>query len=113
MASRYQQGFHPVGSSESSFNISVGAVSTANALESTGKREWSGASGRAVRLAETGGADVRIKFGTSDVVAASTDSMLFLGNTVEVFPLFKPSFTHLAVYSSTTTTLNVSIGHGQ
>lgn len=114
MASRYQWGFTPVGnSSECSFSLSVSAGATKVAFESTGKREWSGPSGRAVRLSNTDGLDAYVKFGTSDAVAASTDSMLVLGNTVEVFPIHNPRFTHLCVYSSTSPTINATLGYGQ
>ena len=117
MPSRAELPFAPVDfpstSPSPSFNIAFPGASTANALESTGLRQWNGPTGRAVRLAETGGVDVYINFGTSDVVAASTNSMMMLGNTVEVFSRVRPGMTHIAVFSSTSGSLNVTLGYGQ
>lgn len=113
MASRAQLPFNPIISTSASFNLAVSNVSSANALESTAlNRIWQGPSGRAIRIAETGGIDVYIAFGTTLVVAASTDCMMLLGNTVEIFTT-KPGNTCIAAFSSTTTTLNLTLGYGQ
>jgi len=90
-------------------------ASTYNALSSTAlNRYWkSGPGSRAVRLGckETG--DYYVSFGTSDAVAASTDSFVMLGGTVEIFTPIHPGITHIALFSSTSVTVNVTLGYGQ
>jgi hypothetical protein len=115
MTQRHLLPFQPVDSSGPSFEVSVTNASTYNALESTAlNRYWkSGPGSRSVRLGckETG--DYYVSFGTSDAVAASTDSMVMLGGTVEIFTSIKPADTHIAFYSSTDVTVNLTLGYGQ
>ena len=89
-------------------------VSTASALESTALlRVWSGPQ-RSVRLCESSGVDYHINFGSSTIVAASSDSIKVLGGTVEVFHV-EPGHTHIAVNSVSTSTgaaVNVTLGYG-
>lgn len=80
-------------------------------IESTGIREWQFPTSRAVRLAEKTGADYYVKFGTSDVVAASTNSMLVLGSAVEIFRL-EAGQSHMSIMSSTSITVNITLGVG-
>ena len=105
--------FSPVESSETSFMMTITTASTFQFLESTGIRQWSGGPlGRSVRVSEISGGDYYLKFGSSTVTAASTDSMLVLGNTVEVFQPVKPSFTCISMVSSTNVSVCVTIGYG-
>ena len=102
-------------STEPSFNAGSTTVfdSTTNAFESSGVREWKSPN-RQVRFAEDLGADYYLKFGSSDVVASSTDSMLMLGGTVETFSI-EGGNTHFAINSVSTSTgakVNVTLGHG-
>jgi len=101
-------------------SLQVGAtnvfVSTASALESTAlKRVWQGPSGRAVRVAEKDGRDFWLNFGSSAITAGgSTDSLLFLGGTVETQRL-EPGWTHVAMRSVSTSTgavVNITLGYG-
>lgn len=110
---RGQNNFMPIRSTAPSFEVTFGAVSTANALESTGIREWSGPSGRAVRFATKTAADFYVNIGTSDIVAASTDSMSLLGGTVETIKPPFPNAGFIALYSSTDVTVNITLGYGQ
>lgn len=89
-------------------------ASTAASFESTGIREWQGASSRTFRVSESAGGDYYMNFGTSDVVAASSDSILMLGGTVEIFYV-EPSRTHVAIKSASTSTgvqVNITLGYG-
>ena len=111
MTIRYQKAFEAVNSTAPAFNVSVTNTSTANALESSGAREWDGPGSRTIRLVSGQATDYYVQFGTSSVVA-STLSMLFLGGTVEIPSPIRPGFTHIAMYSSTDMTVNVTIGYG-
>lgn len=111
MTQRTFKAFTPVNSTVPSFNISVTNASSANALESTGVRQWAGPGGRSVRISAKESFDYYVQFGTSSVVA-STLSMLFLGGTVEIPSPIQPSYTHIAMYSSTDITVNVTLGYG-
>lgn len=115
MPNRFQFPFHHIASTSPSFEVSLtGADSTANALQSTGLREWSGPSSRAVRFATRTADDYLAVFGTSDInVGGSTDGMLILGGTVEVIQPTSPRFTHIALQSSTDVTINITLGYGQ
>ena len=108
---RFQKAFEAINSTAPAFNVSVTNTSTANALESTGSREWDGPGSRTIRLASGTAADYYVQFGNSSVVA-STLSMLFLGGTVEIPSPIKPGNTHIAMYSSTDITVNVTLGYG-
>ena len=110
---RHQRPFSPIVSTAPGFSVSFDSTSTIFALESTSLREWSGPSGRAIRVSSIASDDFHINFGTSDIVAASSDSVLVLGGTVETFLPGKPSYTHIACVSSTNATVNVVLGYGQ
>jgi len=107
----FNQPFRPINSTAPSFRVSVTNASTLNALESTSLREWPNPANRTVRVSSIEAGDYSLKFGTSDAVAASTDSMMVLGGTVEVFEVL-PSHTHIAMHSSTDVTVNVTLGKG-
>lgn len=116
MTNRFQLPFRPVESTAPSFEVALtSANSTANALESTAIfRYWRhGPGSRAIRLATKTADDYYVSFGSTLAVAASTDSMLLLGGTVEIFDPIRPGITHIALQSSTDVTVNVTIGHGQ
>jgi hypothetical protein len=67
---------------------------------------------RTVRIVNpAGGADVYVKFGTSDVDAAATDMLIPVGATEKIS--VAPSVTHIAaITASGTATLNITSGHG-
>lgn len=115
MTQRFNYPFTAVISTAPSFLISGTLASTAQALESTAvNRKWQGPSSRAVRLCESSGVDYYIKFGSSTVTAASTDSILVLGGTETVItpPV---NATYIAIKSISTATaavVNVTIGTG-
>lgn len=110
--SRGQYAFYPVTSTAGpSFESTLGS-SGLYALESTTVRQWQGASGRAVRIASKAADDFYVNVGSSDIVAASTNSVLILGGTVETFFL-RPVQSHIMVFSSTDVTANITIGYGQ
>jgi hypothetical protein len=118
MTQRHQYSFHRVvGTTAPSFTMGATDVfaSTASVLESTALgRQWQGPSGRVVRLAEDKGIDFHVNFGTSTIIAASTDSMLVLGGTVEDFKV-EPSDTYIAIKSVSTSTgavVNITLGYG-
>lgn len=89
-------------------------LSTANAFESTGLgRVWSGPL-RSIRLSESSGLDYHVNFGSSTITANSSDSILVLGGTVEVFHI-EPAHTYIATNSVSTSTgarVNVTLGYG-
>lgn len=106
------------GTTAPSFEIGASNVfaSTTTVFESTAlNRVWSGPS-RSVRIAEYQGIDAWINFGTSTItVGGSSDSMLFLGGTVETFNI-EPGQTYIAMQSVSTSTgakLNITLGYGQ
>jgi hypothetical protein len=118
MTQRFHYSFHPVaGTTAPSFLAGSTAVfaSTANVLESTAiGRVWQGPASRTVRLAEKNNDDYYVNFGTSTVVAASSDSILVLGGTVEDFRV-EPSATYIAIAAASTTAgaeVNVTLGYG-
>ncbi len=113
----YDQTFQPIrGSTAPSFNSTTNTASSANALQSTGLREWDmGPSGRSVRFAESSGVDYFVNFGDSGIVAASSDSMKVLGGAVEIFRI-QPGQTHVAIRSvdgSTAAGVNITLGYGR
>ena len=113
MPNRFELPFHPIDSSDTSFEVVLTeANSTTNFLESTGVREWSGPGSRVVRFATRTADDYVVKFGSSLATAASSNSMLMLGGTVEVITLSRPSINSIALQSSTDITVNLSIGYG-
>jgi len=114
MTQRFLYPFTPVVSTAPAFQVSGTLASTANALEGA-NRKWQGASGRTIRFAESSGIDYYVKFGSSTVVAAATDSMLLLGGTVQDLKQPKPSDTYVAIKSISTSTaavVNVTLGYG-
>lgn len=115
MAFRQTYPFRPIRSTAASFNVGSTTVfgSTTSAFQSSGVRVWSGPQ-RDIRLSESVGIDYYVNFGSSDIVASSSDSMLLLGGTVETFHI-EPSLTHIAINSISTSTgakVNVTLGHG-
>ena len=95
-----------------SFNSTAGSAATAYALESS-TRFWQAPANRSVRVVNVGAAvcDYNLKFGTSTVVAASSDSMLIKSgiSTVLHVPV---AMTYISVVSSTTLTANITLGYG-
>lgn len=118
MPSRYELAFQPVrNSSQSSapaFDVTLSTASTANALQSSGVREWDGPSGRAVRFAETSGVDYRVAFGSSTIVAGTTGNTLVLGGAAEAFYI-QPGQTYVAIMTTSTqiSAVNIAIGFGR
>ena len=117
MSFRFVYPFHRVfGTTAPSFEAGATDVfaSTASVLESTALGRRFQGPNRIVRLSEDKGIDYHINFGSSTVVAASTDSILVLGGTVEAFKL-QPSDDYIAVKSVSTSTgavVNVTLGYG-
>lgn len=118
MTFRHTYPFRPVqGTTAPSFEAGASNVflSTANALESTGLgRVWQGGASHSVRVSETSGIDYHVNFGSSTITANSSDSILVLGGTVEVFHL-EPRQTYIAINSVSTSTgarVNVTPGYG-
>jgi len=110
---RVHQPFVPILSTAPSFTKTVDSTSFASALQSTGLREWQGPSNRTVRInTQTGTPHFHIGLGDSGIAAASSDSMLIEGGQTVFLHLAKPSYTHLAMVSSTTVEANVTIGYG-
>lgn len=116
MTQRFNYPFTAVVSTAPSFQISGTLISTAQALESTAvNRVWSGPGSRSVRFVESSGIDYYIKFGSSTVVAASSDSMEILGGT-ETALTPPPDATYVAIRSISTSSaavVNVTIGYGR
>jgi len=112
MPSKFEFAFHAIESTAPSFEISIDDASSAVALESTGLREWGSPLGRVVRFATRTADDYLVKFGDSNAVAVSSDTMLMLGGTVEVINLTRPTVTHIALVSSTDVVINVTLEFG-
>lgn len=112
MANRFFYPFQPVNSSEIAFNTSVagGTSSVAYALESSA-RFWQYPTSRSIQIMESSGVEFYIKFGSSTVVANSSDSMKCLGGAERVYGV-DTSFSYMAVASSTDVVLNVTLGTG-
>lgn len=101
----------------SSSNISLESCSTVG-------RVWAHPPGRTVRIASIAGDDFHVAFGTSTLTIGASSSgngtggngssngMLVLGGTVEVFHLPRPNFSYMAARSSTDVTLNITLGYG-
>jgi len=114
MTDRTTKPFEAVMSTAPSFQVSITSASTTNALESTSVREWDGAGGRSIRVSSlTGSGDFHFVLGDSAVTCSSNTTIQMLGGTVEVWSQIKPSHTHIAMYSSTDVTANVTLGYGQ
>lgn len=113
MSQPYQP-FQPLlNSSAPSFSSSAfGATSHVYALESTATREWQFPSGRTVRLAGSTADRYYVKFGESaSVAAASTDSMMLIGNIPQILAVSAKQ-SHVAFVSSTSIAVNVTLGMG-
>lgn len=117
MAFRQTYPFRPIrGTTAPSFEIGATNVftSSASVFESTAlNRVWSGAQ-RSIRLAEKEGIDSHVNWGSSLITANSSDSILFLGGTVETFHI-EPAHTYIAINSVSTSTgakVNVTLGYG-
>ena len=112
MTTRQGRPFFPIhGSTSASFNSTALTTAEAYMLEST-DRIWQGPSNRAIRTANfNSSAAYYIKLGTSTVVANEADSILAIGAwPVEIY--VNPSQTYISIVSSTTVTVNVSLGYG-
>jgi len=117
MPYRYDKPFYPVPNTTApSFESAGSLTSSANELQSTALgRQWFGPSGRSVRLTESSGLDYHVNFGSSLIVAASSDSILVLGGVSEVFTI-DPSVTYVAIKSVSTSTaaaVNITLGYGR
>lgn len=106
--------FQPIlNSTAPAFSSSFDDTALLVVLESTAiPRQWQHVGGRSIRFAESSGVDYYAKLGTSDVVAASSDSAKILGGTVEVWRV-QPNQTHISLYSSTLAIVNITLGVGQ
>lgn len=115
MPNRSRLPFQPVDSSAPSFEVTIDATSVVTALESTAiNRFWkSGPGSRSIRLATKTADDYYFSIGSSLAVAASSDSVLILGGTVEIFTPIKPGLAYIALQSSTDVTVNCTLGYGQ
>lgn len=108
-----QQAFQHVNSTAPSFNSTADGSAALFALESTTiNRVFPYPGSRAVRLMGNGSGLFYFKTGTSDVVAASSNSVLCPGNTPLIFTAL-PSHTHISFVSSTSVTVNVTLGVGK
>lgn len=110
-----QISFQPlVNSSSPSFSSSaMGTTSFNYALESTSlNRVWQGPASRSVRLNAFGSTAYFVQFGSSLVSAGSTDSMLVVGPGPEIFSV-DPKQTYIAIMSSTSAVVNVTLGVGR
>ena len=113
MPFRSQNAFQSVKSTEPSFDVTFDSTAVLTKLESTGTgRVWQGPSGRSVRLSCSTAADYHVAFGSSLAVAVSTGSPLYLGGTVEGYRP-RAGDTYISMVSSTTVTVNVTLGYGQ
>ena len=105
--------FQPlINSSSPSFNSSaLGTTSHFYALESTAlNRIWQGPMSRSVRVISLGSLSFYVQFGSTLASAGSTDSMLVIGEGV--FSV-SPSDTNIAVTSSTSAVVNITLGTGR
>ena len=111
----YNHPFQPIrGSSAPAFESTLGSTSQFYALESTAiGRTWDGPFSRSIRLCESSGVDYYVSLGSTTAVAASSDSQLMLGGTVEILRI-QPGQTHIAIAGkSTDVQVNVTLGTGQ
>lgn len=109
-----QQAFQPLlNSTAPSFNSSAMGSTTFNyKLDSSGVRDWQGPGTRSVRLLSAVNTPYYINFGASAVIAETTNSVLCLGGTPAIFTV-SPAQTYIAMVSSTTVTVNVTLGVGK
>jgi hypothetical protein len=116
MAHRNEIPFTHIPSSAPSFTVSLTTVASVTVLQSTAvNRIWAGGANRAVRVSSNSSKDGYVVFGSSLTAAeSSTNAMLHLSGTVEVFYV-SPSMTYIGLYTPTTTaetTINVTLGYG-
>lgn len=107
-----------VGTTAPSFNSTANLTPQLLELQSSDLgRIWAGPTGRSVRLAEPTGGDYRVSFGSSltAVAAGSSDSVVVLGGTIEVFHV-QPTQTFISVHAidaSTASEVNITLGYGE
>lgn len=108
------QPFQPlINSSHASFTSSALALnSTSYALESTGVRQWQLPSSRTVRLSGVEDRPYYVRFGTSAVNVGASNGMLCWGSKAQYVNV-TPGQTHIAIYSSTSQTVNITLGIGR
>src|SRR3990167_3153243 len=103
MPSLFEYPFQPIRNSTNSsapaFDVTLSTASSANAIESSGVREWAGPASRALRFSETSGVDYRLAFGSSTVTAGTTGNMLVLGAAAELFRI-QPGQTYFAILTT-------------
>lgn len=109
-----QKAYQPlVNSSAPAFNSSAMGATTFNyKLDSSGVRDWQGPGSRSVRLLGVPNVPYYVNFGASAVIAETTNSVLCLGSEPAIFSV-DPKQTYLALVSSTTVTVNVTLGVGR
>lgn len=116
MGDRKNRPFYPIDTSDApSFNSTALSTASAYVLETTA-RLWQGPSNRAVRIANVGSEisstfSYYVKFGSSTVVAASSNSFLCVPNLPHEFYV-TPSQTYVSLMSTATVTVNVTLGYG-
>ena len=111
--SLYAQAFQAITNTTApAFMATASDVAVLYSIESTGLREWQFPTSRVVRLAEAAGVEFWVKFGTSDSVAASSNSLMFLGGAAELHRITAGQ-SHFSIVSTATVTVNVTLGYGQ
>lgn len=112
---RNNRPFYPLtNSSAPAFTIAVSSTASLNVLESTSGafRLWQGPSDRAVRLTVSEPKDTYFVFGSSLIAAASSDCILHLGGTVEVYYIEPGNFSYISAICATATGLNLNVTLG-
>lgn len=112
-----QRHFYPFrtirGTSDISFNSSENSSAQLLALQSSALgRVFPGPSSRTVRLSNASSLDYHVKFGSTLVVAESTNSMFLLGGTVETFHV-EPGQSHISIVATADAIVNITLGHGE
>src|SRR5262245_19612434 len=110
----YASPFQPIrNSTEPSFNSTMGSISVAYGLENAAtNRIWAGGSGRAIRIASfDANGDFYFVIGSSTIVCTTSGATAVPGGTVEVVAV-QAGQTHIAFASSTSVTVNVTLGRG-
>ena len=112
----HTQPFQPLlNSSGPAFNSSaMGATSYGYKIEGStaGLRDWQGPGSRTVRLLGVPNVPYYVNFGASAVISETSNSVLCLGSEPAFFTV-DPKQTYLALVSSTTVTVNVTLGVGR
>ena len=109
----YQRPFHQIeNSTNPAFSSTLGS-SELYALQSTAlNRFWATPNGRTVRVASLASDDYYLNFGSSLITVGTTNGVLVLGGTVELFGVV-PGQDYVAVKSSTDVIVNFTLGLGQ